>query len=227
MTTATATPAHGPASEPWSADPYARALARGRGPLYLRCSDGRRLPLDVARWCAGPNPADRTVLARCAGAVLDVGCGPGRMVAALARQGRPALGIDTAPAAVARTRGAGGAALLRSVFQDLPREGWWGSVLLLDGNAGIGGDPAALLRRLYQLTAPGGLLLAEAAAGPPDADERLTARLDDGDGPAGPPFPWARTGHQALRAHAERAGWHTAGQWTVQDRPFLALRRPA
>lgn len=80
----------------------------------------------MERWCAGPDPADRTVLARCAGSVLDIGCGPGRMVTALARAARPALGIDTAPAAVARTRSEGGSALLRSVFQNLPAEGWWG-----------------------------------------------------------------------------------------------------
>lgn len=210
----------------WAADPYATALARGRGPLYLRSRDGRRLPLDVTRWCAAPDAADRTVLNRCAGTVLDVGCGPGRMVASLAHAGRPALGVDTAPAAVAHTREAGGAAVLRSVFQELPGEGWWGSVLLLDGNVGIGGDPVALLRRLRQLTMPGGLLLAEAAPGRPDVDERFEACLDDGTGRPGPSFPWARLGQDALAATAERCGWTTIGRWTVQGRPFLALRSP-
>jgi SAM-dependent methyltransferase len=211
----------------WRADPYAAALARGSGPLFLRrVADGRRLPLDVARWCAGPDAADRTVLGRCVGSVLDVGCGPGRMVAALAREERPSLGIDTAPAAVARARETGGAALLRSVFQELPGEGWWGSVLLIDGNIGIGGDPAALLRRVRQLTTPGGLLLAEAAPAPApaDADERFEVRLDDGNGASGAAFPWARLGHEALRAAAERCGWTTVGRWTVHDRPFVALR---
>jgi SAM-dependent methyltransferase len=212
----------------WNADPYAAALARGRGPLFLRrVVDGRRLPLDVARWCAGPDAADRTVLGRCAGSVLDIGCGPGRMVNALARDEHPALGIDTAPAAVARTREGGGPALLRSVFQELPGEGWWGSVLLIDGNIGIGGDPSALLRRVRQVTTPGGLLLAEAASGSAasaDIDERFEVRLEDGDGPSGAAFPWARLGHEALRATAERCGWTTVGRWTVHDRPFLALR---
>ncbi|MDT0306658.1 methyltransferase domain-containing protein [Streptomyces sp. DSM 44917] len=206
----------------WASDAYAAALRSGRGPLFLRGADGRRLPLDVERWCARPAPADLTVLRRCAGSVLDIGCGPGRMVAALARAARPALGIDTAPAAVALTRREGGTALLRSVFQPLPAEGWWGSVLLMDGNIGIGGDPAALLARVRRLLAPGGLLLAEAA--PADVDERLDVRLDPGGpGPLGPPFPWARVGPSALRTHARSTGWRPTGQWTVDDRTFLAF----
>jgi SAM-dependent methyltransferase len=208
----------------WTTDPYARAIARGQGPLFLRRADGGRLPLDVARWCARPDAADRTVLGRCAGSVLDIGCGPGRMVTALARDDRPSLGIDTAPAAVRRTRDDGGAALLRSVFQELPGEGWWGSTLLIDGNVGIGGDPAALLRRVRRLTTQGGLLLAEAAPAPADAEERFEVRIDDGTGPTGPAFPWARLGQEALRARAEQCGWTTVGRWTVHDRPFLALR---
>ncbi|MDT0347727.1 class I SAM-dependent methyltransferase [Streptomyces litchfieldiae] len=216
------TPPATAAATAWSADPYALALRAGRGPLFLRGADGRRLPLDVERWCARPDPADRTVLGRCVGSVLDIGCGPGRMVTALARQERPALGIDTAPAAVARTRSAGGTALLRSVFQDLPAEGWWGSVLLMDGNIGIGGDPAALLRRIGQLLTPGGLLLAEAA--PEEVAERFDVQLDDGRGGLGPTFPWARVGPAALRSESEAAGWTTAGQWSVHGRTFVALR---
>ena len=33
------------------------------------------------------------------------------------------------------------------MFEPLPGEGRWGTVLLLDGNVGIGGDPVALLER--------------------------------------------------------------------------------
>lgn len=107
----------------WGADPYADALRSGRGPLFLRRSDGWLLPLEVERWCAGADAADLSALRRCEGAVLDIGCGPGRLVAALAAQGRRALGIDVSSAAVARTAATGGSALHRSVFDSLPGRG--------------------------------------------------------------------------------------------------------
>ena len=65
---------------PWHADPYARALRAGRGPLYLRRADGGLLPLDVERWCARADKDDMAVLDRCAGSVLDIGCGTGRVL---------------------------------------------------------------------------------------------------------------------------------------------------
>ncbi|MET9900341.1 methyltransferase domain-containing protein [Streptomyces sp. NPDC006446] len=227
----------------WSADPYADALGAGRGPLFLRRTDGWLLPLEVERWCAHADAVDLQVLAYCEGAVLDVGCGPGRLVAELAARGRPALGIDVSEAAVARTLRLGGQALQRSVFEPLPGEGRWGTALLVDGNIGIGGDPAALLRRTAQLLAPGGLLIAETVAGA-DVDERVDVRIvraahtdDDSAGEAGheadaqgpsadrAAFPWARLGTPALLRHAARAGWRADAQWAAGGRSFVALRK--
>ncbi|WP_405911706.1 methyltransferase domain-containing protein [Streptomyces sp. NBC_00963] len=207
----------------WQSDPYTDALRTGRGPLFLRRADGWLLPLDVERWCAGADRADMSVLARCEGTVLDIGCGPGRLVAALAGLGHRALGVDVSPAAVARTARAGAPALCRSVFDRLPGEGRWGTALLIDGNIGIGGDPRTLLGRAAQLIAPQGLLLAEAA--PVDVDECVRVRVDDGRGGAGADFPWARVGVRALLGHARAAGWSAAGQWQEEGRPFVALRR--
>ncbi|GGX69223.1 methyltransferase type 11 [Streptomyces minutiscleroticus] len=217
----------------WSADPYADALRTGRGPLFLRCAGGRMLPLDVERWCAAADAADHEVLRRCEGPVLDVGCGPGRLVTELSAQGRPALGVDVSEAAVDRTRRLGGRALHRSVFTPLPDEGRWGTALLIDGNVGIGGDPLALLARMSGLLRPGGLLIAETAP-VPDTDERLRVRIvrsadasgdtADLDAP-GAPFRWARLGAQALLRYAARTGgWHPAGQWASGGRCFVALR---
>ncbi|MFF7211894.1 methyltransferase domain-containing protein [Streptomyces sp. NPDC008238] len=221
--------------EPWTDDPYAHALRTGRGPLFLRhlsapgapdgtAGAGQLLPLDVERWCGPADAADTTVLDRCTGPVLDVGCGPGRLVAALAARRVRALGVDVSQAAVARTRQHGGSAVRRSVFDRLPGEGRWGSVLLMDGNIGIGGDPPALLTRLHALVAPGGRLLAEAA--PHDRDERLTVRVEDAGGRHGRPFPWARLGTTALLRTARATGWVPAARWTCEDRPFVELRRP-
>ncbi|MBD0838391.1 methyltransferase domain-containing protein [Streptomyces sp. TRM68416] len=207
----------------WSADPYSDALRAERGPLYLRRSDGWLLPLDVERWCAEADAADLEVLRRCEGPVLDVGCGPGRLVAALGAQGRPVLGIDVSEAAVARTVRAGGQALRRSVFEPLPGEGRWGTALLIDGNVGIGGDPRALLDRMAQLLSPGGLLIVETVPDL-DLDERVLVHVADARGAAGMPFPWARLGTPALLRHARQAGWRAADQWTVGGRSFAALR---
>ncbi|ATL27851.1 class I SAM-dependent methyltransferase [Streptomyces formicae] len=224
----------GPTPPSWCADPYADALRTGRGPLFLRRADGWLLPLDVERWCARADETDLGVVEHCEGAVLDIGCGPGRLVAALCARGGRALGIDVSEAAVAHTVGLGGQALHRSVFEPLPGEGRWGTALLMDGNLGIGGDPYTLLERVAQLLVPGGLLLAETA--PVDIDERVQVHLvhaaDNGSGRAGEsdsgadegPFPWARLGTPALLRHAARAGWRAAGQWTAGGRSFVALR---
>ncbi|MEU5045050.1 methyltransferase domain-containing protein [Streptomyces griseorubiginosus] len=218
----------GPA-QTWTDDLYGRALHAGRGPLFLRCVTPRPdaatalLPLDVERFCAAPDAADTAVLHRCRGPVLDVGCGPGRLVAALAAMGVPALGVDVSPAAVACTRRYGGNALRRSVFDRLPREGRWTTALLMDGNVGIGGDPTALLARLRRLIRPGGRLLAEAA--PQDVDERLVVRVEDGDGRHGRPFPWARVGTAALLRAADATGWLSTGSWTTDGRAFQELSR--
>ncbi|MFI5699115.1 class I SAM-dependent methyltransferase [Streptomyces xanthochromogenes] len=221
MVRALSAPAAAPAA--WHADPYTDALRSGRGPLFLRRPDGWLLPLDVERWCAEPDLADRTVLRRCRGAVLDIGCGPGRLVAALAADGVAALGVDVSPEAVRRTRDWGGSALCRSVFDRLPGEGRWDTALLMDGNVGIGGDPAKLLDRIAQLVVADGLLIVETA--PYEIDERLRVRVSGAHGAAGGDFPWARLGTAALLSCARPLGWRPAGRWTAAGRPFVALRR--
>ncbi|MGW4054317.1 class I SAM-dependent methyltransferase [Streptomyces sp. NPDC004779] len=207
----------------WRAGPYADALRTGRGPLYLGRDDGWLLPLEVERWCAAPDSADLSVLDRCEGSVLDVGCGPGRLVAALAARGRRVMGIDISPEAVARTARLGGTALCRSVFDPLPAEGRWNTALLVDGNVGIGGDPTALLSRLGDVVSRSGRVVAECVA--VDVDERCEVRMVDGSGGRGERFPWARVGLAALTAHATAAGWTVAERWESESRRFAVLCR--
>jgi SAM-dependent methyltransferase len=181
---------------------------------------GHRMPLPVARWHAEPDPADELLLARCGGATLDVGCGPGRLTAALAGRGIPALGIDVSPVAVRLARARGASALRRDVFEPVPRAGHWRHVLVADGNVGIGGDPAALLRRVTALLAPGGTVLVE--LDPPGTGlVRGVARLVQPHGASGA-FPWARVGVEAIAGPAAsaglRLGWRArrVGRWFAE-----------
>lgn len=155
-------------------------------------ADGRRIRMPVHRWHEQPTAADKTVLERCIGPALDVGCGPGRMCRALLSRGVFALGVDITPRAVALTTALGGLALRRMVFDQLPAERGWGTVLLIEGNIGIGGDPHGLLRRCGSLIAPTGRLIVE--VDPDDIEERCTARFENFQGQSGPFFPWARLG---------------------------------
>jgi SAM-dependent methyltransferase len=198
---------------------YEEALHNPAAALVLRTADGRAQPLQVARWCAPPDACDEELLRRCRGPVLDVGCGPGRLTVALTQRGIPALGVDISRAAVAQVRQAGAPALRRSVFDQLPRQGRWATVLLADGNIGIGGLPARLLRRCAELVAPGGRILIEAEPG--NVDEQVTAWLERPDGRRGPVFPWARMGTAALLRAATEAGLHVTGQWRHADRAFV------
>ncbi|HEY2430979.1 MAG TPA: class I SAM-dependent methyltransferase [Acidimicrobiales bacterium] len=170
----------------------------------LRLEDGTGTRLDTARWHGEPNEADLAVLRAVEGPVLDVGCGPGRLVVGLARLGIMALGVDPAPGAVSASRRRGAAVLQRSVFDPLPGEGRWRTILLADGNIGIGGDPARLLRRCRVLAAPSGTVVVEVA--PPGIGFRAhRARLERG-ALASPWFAWAEVGVDGIAELAPTAG---------------------
>ncbi|GLF98481.1 class I SAM-dependent methyltransferase [Streptomyces yaizuensis] len=209
-------------TDPWTGTAYDCALLAGRGRLFLRGTNGWLLPLELDRWCARADSCDLAVLRRCEGPVLDIGCGAGRLVEALTVRGHRALGIDICVSAVVCTVLRGGRARLGSVFDALPGEGQWGTVLLIDGNIGIGGVPSVLLERARQLVRPGGRLLVETVAA--DVDARHHVRIDDGLGKRGAAFPWASVGRRALLRYARTAGWTATEHWTTsRRRHFSAL----
>jgi SAM-dependent methyltransferase len=201
--------------------PYESAL-RTAGALGLRTDDGRVVELDVARWLARTDAVDDTVLRRCTGPVLDIGCGPGRFVLSLNGLGVAALGVDIAETAVALTRGQGLPALLRDVFCSLPGEGRWPTILLMDGNIGIGGDPGRLLQRVRALLAPGGRLLVEVH---PDSWvlDLIDVRFTSSGEAVGPAFGWAHVGREPLLNYADAAGYDLTDSWSCGGRSFVAL----
>jgi SAM-dependent methyltransferase len=218
-------------SEPLAAAPrpraavelYGASLGAG-GSLVLRDGAGgtRALPLDI--WLGAAGAVDERVLDRARGPVLDVGCGPGRHVHALARRGVLAVGVDVSPVAVALARRRGASVLEASIFDRLPGAGRWQTALLLDGNIGIGGRPDALLRRLVALLAAGGIVLVE--LDPPGAGVALSrVRLEAG-ATVSDWFAWAHVGAEAIAIPARAAGMRIATQWHDQGRWFAALEAP-
>ncbi len=182
-------------------------------------------PLDVAAW-RSMSPVDELVVSRCTGPVIDIGCGPGRFVEALAARGIPALGIDLSTASVGQTRARGGSALLRDVFRTLPAEGRWRTLLLADGNIGIGADPVALLSRCRELLSPEGAAVIEVDEDE-GRDERSDVTLHGPVGRTSVPFPWAQVGSAALTRYAAAAGLLPMEDWRAAGRAFVVLRPAA
>ena len=180
--------------------------------------------LDIGRWLAPTDAVDESVLDLCTGPVLDVGCGPGRFVSALGFRGIASLGVDISETAVALARGQGFPALLRSVFGALPGEGRWPTVLLMDGNIGIGGDPLRLLERIGRLLRARGEVVVEVTA-PDDVDEIVEVCFVENGRPVGPSFAWAAVGRPALSRYAQDAGYAVGDAWTSGGRTFLVLTR--
>lgn len=186
--------------------------------------DGRPCLLEVDRWHAPATAAERQLLRGLAGPVLDIGCGPGRLVVALAEQRIPAMGIDSSPHAIRSARSRGACVLRRSVFDRLPREGRWRAALLLDGNIGIGGDPTALLARTAELLAPRGRAVVEVEApGQPSITGRADLREDGRI--VTRRFPWSRLGADDLARHASAAGLVVRRRDVVDGRFVVTLVR--
>ncbi|HEX6392731.1 MAG TPA: class I SAM-dependent methyltransferase [Acidimicrobiales bacterium] len=204
--------------------PWPEAIFHGTREARLHLVDTREvIALPVNRWHGPMLPEEATLLESVTSPILDIGCGPGRHTAALARAGFEALGIDTSPAAVRAARRRGASVMQVSVFGAVPDAGRWATVLLLDGNIGIGGDPIRLLERVHALSAPGGRVLVE--VDPPGTESRRFHAQVEHAGGLGPGFPWACVGAGGIRGVASRAGFRTIDVTRGGERWFAELQK--
>lgn len=203
-------------------DGFGTALRhREVGTHWLVHGDGMRSRLPVERWHGPAEAATVSVVARCAGPTLDLGCGPGRLTQALTHAGLTTVGVDVSPRAVALTRARGAVAVRADLFDPLPAEGRWRHVVLLDGNIGIGGEPQMLLRRCRELLYPGGSVLVE--LDPPGSGAwQGQAHVLSGRH-RGPSFRWARLDTRAVPGVAASAGLAVREVYPAGRRWFAEL----
>jgi SAM-dependent methyltransferase len=200
-------------------DAYAAALAGRRCHVVV---NGGSHPLPVRRWTGGVTASDQALLDHCVGSTLDIGCGPGRMAAALSEAGHVCLGIDVSTEAVVRARARGAAAVVADVFSAVPAAGSWDTALLADGNIGIGGDPVRLLRRIAGVVAPRAVVVADLA--PPGVPMRTRHLRLAVDGRRTTPFAWAVVGVDSVPHVARAADFAVDAVVESRGRWFCRLR---
>lgn len=201
---------------------YDRALDGER--CWVRHDDGRVRKLPVRSWLGGRGADarfDRAVVDMCEGPTIDLGCGPGRLVADLVQRGVPALGVDLSATAVKLARTSGAPALRRDVFEPLPGTGRWQTVLLADGNVGLGGDPIRVLRRAAELLCSGGRCVAEFDSGISGIDVGWV-RLESSR-TIGPWFRWASVGIDYVPTLAAQVGLAVSGVYPIGRRVVASL----
>src|SRR6185312_9561925 len=157
----------------------------------------------------------------CNGPTIDLGCGPGRLVADLIRRGIPALGVDQSATAVTLARRGGAQALRSDVFAPLPAMGQWRTVLLVDGNVGLGGNPRRLLRRAGELLCRDGHCVAEFDSATTGIRTRWV-RLESSQA-IGPWFRWAWVGIDCAAALANEVGLAVKEIYPIGKRVVASL----
>lgn len=111
------------------------------------------------------NDWQQQAMGRVQGHVLDVGLGAGRFALHLQQEGRPVLGIDVSPGALAVSRARGVADLRELPFHQIDVSlGSFDTILMMGNNFGLFATPRRarwLLRRLKALTSADARIVAE------------------------------------------------------------------
>jgi SAM-dependent methyltransferase len=190
-------------------------------PPRLCTVDGRVLDLPAHRWFAAASRSEQRALDHAEGPALDIGCGPGRHLVALAERNVFALGIDISDVFLDAARARGVNVLARSVFGHVPGARRWRSALLFDGNIGIGGDPVALLSRVVELLRDDGRIIVEIERHDPE-HEVVVVRAET-NGRFGPWFRWTSVGLDRLTTIADAVGLELVEAWDSEERRFAVL----
>jgi SAM-dependent methyltransferase len=189
--------------------------------LGVRCPAGDAAGAGAADALALDEDFDEAVTQLCSGPTIELGCGPGRLVARLIQRGVPALGIDRSATAVRLADRGGAPALLGDVFESLPGMGLWQTVLLVDGNIGLGGDPRRILGRAAEMLRRGGRCIAEFDAEAIGVRERWV-RLESATD-IGPWFRWASVGVDSADTLAAQVGLTLTGVRLISGRVVGSL----
>jgi SAM-dependent methyltransferase len=191
---------------------------------WIRQEDGRVKGLPVHDWLIGSHADsqfDRAIVDMCTGPTIDLGCGPGRLVADLLERGVPALGVDQSACAVELARSSGVPVLRRDLFGPLPGIGRWHTALLADGNVGLGGDPWRVLQRAGELLRRGGECLAEFDTAVTGVEAQWV-RLESAE-TIGPWFRWASVGLDCAARIAEDVGLALRAVHPIGERVIASL----
>lgn len=214
---------------------YERALDGEQ--CFIRHDDGELHRLPAHRWLgaddadaaggevteekASDQAFDEAVAQMCDGPTIELGCGPARLVARVVRRGLPALGVDRSATAIRLAGRLGAPAMLGDVFEPLPDTGRWHTVLLVDGNVGLGGDPRRILGRAAELLTRGGHCIAEFDARAIGVQGRWV-RLESGR-EVGPWFRWASVGVDSAATLAAQVGLTLTGVQMISGRVIATL----
>jgi SAM-dependent methyltransferase len=180
---------------------FGQALAdhfrgRPRGP-FLVCDESGEHPLDLGFYfTAEPTTLESEALTHASGQILDVGCGPGRILKYLQSAGHHAIGFDTDPIAIQLCAERGAINAVVDSYYNLDRFAPADTILWLNRTLCTAGTIAQIQNLLVasrKACSAGGILILESVEVRADLANRGQGVLENTlhfryGGQVGPPF---------------------------------------